>query len=202
MRTLLATAVLGLLTYSLVGSPSTALLDQDGITAKITISGNGVANEVFRPDADGNYAVLVIIYQNVGGVWQTVGIDATLRVFTWGDNAVQASATPSTSPVGVSVSASASFHGDWTDKVSIPFHSSAGGPVKIKFPKAAIENPDGTGSVNGFDLFVTFSQFSTPTGTPTSHHNVVKNVLIDRAQYDQADALDHEGTIFAYGLGQ
>lgn len=195
MKALYCMPLLVIAIAGLVGLPATsqpAPLAQDGITARIT--GWGFGNVVFTPDVNDDYTVNVEIFQKINGVWQPApAMNAALRVFTWGDHS--ASADVLVSQEEISAEASGSFTADWTDKVLIPFTSAAQGPVTLKFPRSAV-NPDG--AVNGFDLFVTFSELG-GSPVPTSHHSVVKNQLISSGKYDEADALDYSGTHYALG---
>lgn len=190
---LFGSATFVLLTVAALGQPANAALEADGITAKIEANVASIANTIYQGDANGNIQVKVTIYQKLGGVWQEVSQGAALRVFTWGDNTaiVNADTDPSDGTVGAS--ASASFNGDWTDRLNIPFTSQKGGTF-VTFPKSALANSQGTGQTNGFDLFVTFSN---PSGH-TSHHSETKNRAIWLQEFDQADQLDYEGTTYAY----
>lgn len=133
----------------------------DGITASITSPGS-VADVVWTPDGNGNVAVQVEVFRLVGGSWQQIQLWSTLRVFT----------------VGVL---------EEEDVVSIPFRSSATGPVTVTFPASAL------GGAAVADVFVTFSELG-GSPVPTSHHHVVKNQLIALGQFDLADAFDYHTT--------
>lgn len=70
------------------------------------------------------------------------------------------------------------------DAFSRYFISSATAPTTILMPAADLDG------LNFYDIFVTFN---TPE-RPTSHHNVVKNELIDLRVYNTAEYLDYHGT--------
>jgi hypothetical protein len=196
MRIPLVAATLALLTLGFAGTPAASdhgVHAPDGVTAFISPA-SGLATHVFTPDAAGNYNVFVRVFQKVDGTWTQVSLQSTLRVFTWGE--VEASATPSVDPAAPSagVSASASAKTGWIDRVSVPFTSRASGDVLVTFPKSALGSDPA-----GFDLFVTFSELG-GSPVPTSHHNVLKNVLINQKRYDDADALDYHGALPGVGL--
>lgn len=79
------------------------------------------------------------------------------------------------------------------DRVSIPFTSKALGPTTVKVPKALIGQ-------NFADVFVTFSELGGDP-VPTSHYNLARNRVIDAAQFDAADLLDHTSTQRPFFLG-
>lgn len=66
--------------------------------------------------------------------------------------------------------------GDPIDRVSVPFDSSADEAVNVTFSGEEF-------SGGPLDVFITFSSLD---GNPTSHHHVVKNILISAGQHDAA----------------
>jgi archaellum component FlaG (FlaF/FlaG flagellin family) len=196
MRNQLFAALLALVALpAIVPSVSSDGLDHgpDGVTSRIA-TGNGIANTIWRPDANGDYVAFVTLYSNASGAWQITAMNATLRVFVGGDATVE----PNVDLVDVSADPVVSVSAGWVDRVSIPFRSSAGGLVAVKFPASAIH-----GAIPGprlIDVFVTFSSLGGDP-VPTSHFNVVRNVLIDRNQLDAADGLDYNGTQYPVATG-
>ncbi len=163
----------------------------DGVTAKITLSGTGSA--VWRPGPSGDYFVFVEVFQKQGdGTWTWSSIGSTLRVFTFTDHAV--TETHSADTTGASASVSASVTVDDFDRASVGFTSAPSGAVTVNVPASALATSDGSPSIA--DVFVTFSDLGVDANTgsvPTSHHSLLKNRLIDRGDFDQADQLDYWG---------
>lgn len=159
-------AMLATLTLLAASATPAAALDQapDGITASITFE-DSLGDLVLVADENGDYTASVSIFQADDGEWEQIQLWATLRVFE-----------------------DSLFGG--IDRVSIPFQSSADGPVSITF-----SGEEFTGG--SLDVFVTFSQLGVnpETGTvPTSHHHLVKNLAIEQGDFDLADGFDHHNT--------
>lgn len=164
MRSLYWVPLLACATAGLIGLPSASdPLAQDGVTARIT--GWGFANAVFTPDINGDYTFNIEIFQNVGGVWQQVAVDASLHI--------DAPGVP-----------------EWEEKVNMAFTSLPAGALTLKVPGSAVKS----GDVSLFDLYVVADGVA---GVPESHHSLAKNGLIGQQKFDQADALDNEGTHYA-----
>ncbi len=149
-----------LVTFLVLSAPASHAVDQppDGYTAWITFPGS--FGDVVIAPASGGYEAQVQIFSNASGSWQPIVMQATFRV--WEDTATG----------GV-------------DRVSIPFTSSASGPVSVAFP-------DVFGPAT-LDVFVTFSALGGDP-VPTSHHHLAKNLAIAQGDFGTADSLDHHST--------
>lgn len=208
--------VAALFGFGLIPGVQADLADPDGITARILPNGVGLTQEILRPGADGDYSVAVTIYEKgADGVWRQVAQNATLNVYTYGDNSAatgdpnnnsvsaRVKVTPSTQVIIDEKSPAGSAHlrlkGSATLRASVPFASKVLGGQTVKFPASSVTNPDGTGNANAMDIVAVFS--GAHDGS-TSHYSINRNELYNFKQYDAADALDNLATVFPVGLGQ
>lgn len=136
--------------------PVMAENEEDPVVTALITFPGSAGDLVLTADDGGNYTASVALYQLLDGEWEQIELRATLRVFA-DDHA-----------------------GSPQDLLSIGFDSAADEATNVTIP--------GDLPLLPLDVFVTFSGLgqSSDGTVPTSHHHIVKNVLIDLGQYDQA----------------
>jgi hypothetical protein len=183
MRFLGVTACAVAVFASVLTSPASAILEQDGLTA--LVRPNGVPGDShFRPP----YFVWVTVYEKSGPAWGQVATDATLHVLV---PRAEVTVTNESDPAGPAETVTVEAHiDDWVETAAIPFTSTAVGNVIVNIPASAIVKPAGL----PYTLVRVVVQVDDGRA---SHNSLATNEAILTGNYDLADALD---TIYQPGL--